>query len=175
MASKAFYYDIDLKKNKVLNAKLHPLSTAERTALVSTLNSNDIGMMVYDTNQKLLYSWDGNQWASVSLTADQLQTLTESYNGLVRSVGVTSTETTKTILLTTEDGTVISGTFNDSYIHTQTIQANQWIVNHNLNKYPAVTVVNNINVEVVGEIVYTSTNQVILTFSQSFTGKAFFT
>lgn len=175
MGNKALYHDIDLKKNKIQNAKLHPLTTAERNALTSSLNSGDIGMMVYDTSLKLLYGWDGNQWVPVGLTADQLVTLTEAYEGLVRSLNVTGTETTKTILLTTEDGAVISGTFNDAYIHTQTILSNQWIVNHNLNKYPSVTVVNNSNIEVVGEVNYTSTNQVILTFSQSFTGKAFFT
>lgn len=173
--SKVLYHDIDLKKNKIENARLQPVTTAERTAMTSSLNSNDIGLLVYDTTLKLLFDWDGNQWKSVGLDAANTTKLTEAYNNIIRSVGVTTTPVDQTITLTTESGSTITTTFNTSYIHTQTIAANQWIVNHNLNKYPKVTIVNDINVEVIGDIVYTNTNQVIISFSIPFVGKAFFT
>ena len=175
MAEKALYHDIDLKKNKIKNVKLHPVTTTERNAMASTLNSNDIGMTVYDTLLKLLYSWDGNQWVSVSLDTVNSSKLTEAYNKMIQGITVTNTPTERTITLTTEDNSTISYTFNDAYVHTQTIPATQWIVNHNLNKYPSVTIVNEINVEVIGDIVYTNTNQVIISFSNAFYGKAFFT
>lgn len=175
MAVKALYHDIDLKKNKILNARMFPLTTTERNALTSSLNSNDIGYLVYDTTLKLLYSWDGNQWVSVGLNSVNTTKLNEAYDNTVRSIGVTNSPTDTTITLTTEDNTQITTSFATSYIHEQTVGANQWIVNHNLNKYPKVTIVNDINVEVIGDIVYTNTNQVIISFSIPFVGKAYFT
>lgn len=175
MSVKALYYDIDLKKNEIKNVRLHPMTTTERNTMTSSLNSNDIGLTVYDTTQKLLYGWDGNQWVSISLDAISSSKLNEAYNGLIEDINVTNTETTRTITLVANNGELISATFNESYIHEQTIPANQWIVNHNLNRYPKVTVVNDINVEVIGDLVYTNTNQVIISFSNPFYGKAYFT
>lgn len=175
MSAKALYYDIDLKKNEIQNVKLHPMTTTERNAMASSLNSNDVGMTVYDTVEKVLYGWDGNQWSAISLDAINTNKLTEAYNGLIDYIETTSTETTRTLTLVTQNNELISVTFNESYIHEQTIPANQWIVNHNLNRYPKVTVVNDINVEVIGDLVYTNTNQVIISFSNPFYGKAYFT
>jgi len=175
MAVKALYHDIDLKKNKILNAKMQPVTTTERIALTSSLNSTDAGMLVYDTTLKLLFSWDGNQWIYISLDPTSLSKITQAYDKMITGITVTGTPTDKTITLTTQDNQTISASFNDSYIHTQTVAATQWIVNHNLNKYPKVTVVNDINVEVVADVVYTNTNQVIISFSDPFFGKAFFT
>ena len=47
-------------------------------------------------------------------------------------------------------------------------------INHNLNKYCSVTVVDENNDVVIGEIHYDSLNQVTLTFTAAFSGKAFF-
>ncbi len=43
-------------------------------------------------------------------------------------------------------------------------------VNHNLNKYPAVSVVDSAGDEVVGQVQYTSTSQVIVSFTYPFSG-----
>lgn len=44
-------------------------------------------------------------------------------------------------------------------------------VNHNLSKYPAVTIFDPSNDGVTGEVEHVSVNQLVLTFSSSFTGK----
>ena len=175
MAKKALYHDIDLKKNKIENVKLHPVTTTERNTMTSSLNSNDIGLTVYDITEKLLYGWDGNQWVAISLNSENTTKLNEAYDGIIEEITTTNTPVSRTITLVTNNNQLISVTFNESYIHDQVIPANQWIVNHNLNKYPKVTIVNDINVEVVGDIVYTNTNQVIISFSNPFYGKAYFT
>jgi hypothetical protein len=46
-------------------------------------------------------------------------------------------------------------------------------INHNLNKYCSVTVVDSNDDVVIGEIHYNSVNQVTLTFTAAFTGKAY--
>lgn len=60
-----------------------------------------------------------------------------------------------------------------SYIHNQIVAAKVWIINHNLDKYPPVSVVDSGGNVVMGDIQYTSPNQCILTFSAMFSGTAY--
>jgi hypothetical protein len=55
---------------------LNRLTTAEKTTLQSLLVAEDIGLMVYDTDIKGLFSWDGTQWISVVNTDAQDLALT---------------------------------------------------------------------------------------------------
>ena len=59
-----------------------------------------------------------------------------------------------------------------NYVHEQTISSNEWVIIHNLNKYPAVTIIDSAGDEVVGEVKYDSTNQITITFVSAFKGKA---
>ena len=61
-----------------------------------------------------------------------------------------------------------------NYVFSQDVAANPWVVNHGLNKYPAVSVVNSALEVVYGDVEYDSLNQVTITFNGSQTGKAFF-
>jgi hypothetical protein len=54
------------------------------------------------------------------------------------------------------------------------VASSVWILEHNLNKYPAVSIVNSANVTVYGDIVYDTLNKVTVTFNAAHTGKAFF-
>ena len=47
-----------------------------------------------------------------------------------------------------------------------------WIIVHNLNKYPAVSVIDSSGSEVIGEVTYDSINQITITFKGAFKGKA---
>ena len=65
------------------------------------------------------------------------------------------------------------GIENDkNYVHNQTTASDTWVINHNLNKYPAVSVIDSANNEVIGDIEYDNTNQVTITFTSAFKGKA---
>ena len=59
------------------------------------------------------------------------------------------------------------------YVFTQSTPAAVWTINHDLSKYPAVSIVDSANDEVIGEVHYTSTSQIVITFSAAFSGKAF--
>lgn len=61
-----------------------------------------------------------------------------------------------------------------NYIHIQSSASNTWVVTHDLNKYPSVTIVDSGNNTVVGEVEYTSLDVVTLRFNASFSGKAYF-
>lgn len=61
----------------------------------------------------------------------------------------------------------------DSFVHIQMVAANEWVITHNLNKYPSVTIVDSANTMVVGGVEYISLNQLKVTFNASFSGKAY--
>jgi hypothetical protein len=67
----------------------------------------------------------------------------------------------------------VTFTAKTAYVHTQTVAAAVWTITHNLGKYPSVSIVDSANDEVIGEVRYTNTNQVVVTFSAAFSGKAF--
>lgn len=55
----------------------------------------------------------------------------------------------------------------------QQIPSNEWIINHDLGKYPSVTVVDSAGTIIVGEVTYLTENSLIINFQASFTGKAY--
>ena len=60
-----------------------------------------------------------------------------------------------------------------TYIHNQGTASNTWVVNHNLEKFPSITVVDSANRVVIGDVIYNSENQLTVTFNGSFSGKAY--
>lgn len=60
-----------------------------------------------------------------------------------------------------------------SFEHTESPASALWTITHNLNKYPSVTVVDSANDEVEGNVNHISRNQLTITFSAAFSGKAF--
>ena len=60
-----------------------------------------------------------------------------------------------------------------TFIFNQAVAATTWNVNHNLGKFPSITVIDTANTVVTGEYKYTDNNNVTLTFSAGFAGKAY--
>lgn len=61
----------------------------------------------------------------------------------------------------------------DYYVHDQQQSSSSWVVNHNLNKFASVNIVDTANSEVIGEVTYNSANQLTITFSAPISGKAY--
>jgi len=59
-----------------------------------------------------------------------------------------------------------------NYTHQQTDASAEWVIVHNLNKYPAVSIIDSAGEEVEGNVHYDSTNQVTITFVGAFKGTA---
>lgn len=78
MAAKNFYVNIDGQKvNIIKDFRLNPLTTAQRTTLGTTLNSNHTGLQCYDTDENVNYFWNGSAWGgAVAPVAGMMQ-----YNG----------------------------------------------------------------------------------------------
>ena len=59
------------------------------------------------------------------------------------------------------------------YTHEQVVASSLWIVNHNLNKYPSVTVVDSANTLLLTPYEYINNNTVHIEFNGPFAGKAY--
>lgn len=59
------------------------------------------------------------------------------------------------------------------YVHNQVSAQSTWVVQHNLNKKPSVTVVDSSENVVIGDIEYVNNNQLNITFNGALSGKAY--
>ncbi len=60
-----------------------------------------------------------------------------------------------------------------TYIFNQGSPTTTWTINHNLNKYPSITVVDSGGTTVVGSYTYNNANTIVLTFTVAFGGRAY--
>lgn len=83
------------------------------------------------------------------------------------------------VLVSQADGTlifedissVVSGDKHFTFV--QTLPSASWVIQHNLGKFPSITVVDTANTVVYGEYIFNSINQTTLNFSSAFAGKAY--
>jgi len=94
----------------------------------------------------------------------------------VLTVGTVTTGTAAVTIT----GTAPSQTLNfvlpmaSQYVHVQSASASTWTISHNLGFFPSVSVVDNGGNLVIGDVLYITENQVSISFSASFGGKAYF-
>jgi len=67
---------------------------------------------------------------------------------------------------------------NITYTHNQSSTSDTWVVNHNLHRFPSVTVIDSGNTIVQGSVTYNSNKKLTITFfsggsALSFSGKAY--
>jgi hypothetical protein len=60
-----------------------------------------------------------------------------------------------------------------NFVYTQSVAAAVWYVQHDLDKFPSVSVVSDDNIQVFGEVEYVDDNNLIITFNGAFSGKAY--
>lgn len=70
---------------------------------------------------------------------------------------------------------ITADVINDkNFVYTQATPSARWEIAHNLEKRPSISVVDSAGTEVTGEYTHVDDNNVILTFSGAFAGKAYF-
>ena len=77
------------------------------------------------------------------------------------------------VLSSTVTGTQWVAAPGATFTFTQAVPSNTWVIVHSLNKFPSVTAVSTANQVAIGDVVYNSTNQLTITFSAGFAGKAY--
>ena len=58
------------------------------------------------------------------------------------------------------------------FLFTQGTPAVEWVINHNMDCHPSVSVIDSSNNQVEGSVFYNSLNRVTLTFTAPFSGRA---
>lgn len=67
----------------------------------------------------------------------------------------------------------LSGLSSPSLVFDQAVASSNWTITHNLNTYPSVTVVDSSGNVVIGAVTYVNANQITITFTSAFSGKAY--
>lgn len=69
--------------------------------------------------------------------------------------------------------TIKRGGADKTYVHTQVSIADVWIVTHNLNKKPSVSIIDRDGVVVLADILYNDDNTLTITFGSPTAGHAY--
>lgn len=118
-------------------------------------------MAVKEYNKNTTYFPEGNPGEDGCIPA--VPPFVDQYIGRMRIVTSVNGKT----------GDVILNLGDSTYIHQQTVANATWVITHNLDKYPSVTVVDSAGSVVIGDVQYVSRNQIILTFRGAFSGTAY--
>lgn len=76
-------------------------------------------------------------------------------------------------------GPKTSGSWGDpvnlggTYVHTQDVASDTWVINHNLDYYPNIEIVDSAGNDVVGNYQFVNANTLVATFTDPFAGKAY--
>lgn len=62
---------------------------------------------------------------------------------------------------------------DQTYVHTQNVASDIWTIVHNLDRYPSVTVVDSAGSVVIGDVLYSDNNTIVLGFQGAFSGNAY--
>lgn len=67
---------------------------------------------------------------------------------------------------------------NITYVYTQNGASNTWVIDHNLGRFPSVTVIDSGDTVVIGSVVYNTINRITIRFfaggsAVAFSGKAY--
>lgn len=60
-----------------------------------------------------------------------------------------------------------------SFVFIQDVPRREWVIVHNLNRKPAVTIVDSANNVVVGDVTYVDDTTIVVTFSGEFSGRCY--
>ena len=141
---------------------------------VTELNGqNVVGFLDYIKTKNILIG-QGNQISQFGHYT--LNTYTVDTNPLYYKGGLTYIGGNGTIV-DEQQYTLIHFDISDSedktFTFTQGVPSATWVVTHNLNKFPSVSVVDTADTSGFGAVTYDSANQLTITFSGGFAGKAY--
>lgn len=72
-----------------------------------------------------------------------------------------------------QDYVQLEGTGDKNYVHSQLLASNTWRIEHNLKKFPSVTIFDSSGEEVYGDIQYETNDVVVINFNGEIAGKAY--
>lgn len=167
---KIFYSEVSLANNELLDVRIENKTTLQRLAM--SLGAPHTGLAVWDINLEALFIWQDDHWVKINASLTEINNWNQAYDDSVIDFSVSQgTDTVFTIQR--RNSANLSVTYHSGYIHNQGSPSDTWIVTHNLNKNPSITIVDSSGAEVEGAVTINSLNQITITFCGSFSGKAY--
>ena len=93
--------------------------------------------------------------------------------GLTYVTGNGTLENTKDYFISLLQYDVNAASGDKTEVFTQGTAAATWVIDHSLNKFASVTIVDSAEQTVIGNVVYNSNSQITVTFNNPFSCKAF--
>lgn len=169
------YVDEQTTLQDLLNEKLEATDIKAGTNISVSTSGNEVTInATVPTPASLIDSLNTQTAGQGALDAHQGYVL----KGMIPSVIDDVTSQSTTAALSANQGYLlkqsIDGKVSDkNFVFNQTdVASDTWVITHNLNKYPSVTVLDSSKNEVVGEVTYTNENQLTIKFSGAFKGSA---
>jgi len=123
-----------------------------------------LGEMGFDTTNRQIRVGDGTTpWNSLEILSSGPATGISYNNSLSGLVATTAQQAIDELSL-------IKATFHK---HEQQVASNEWIITHNLGKLPSVTIIDSADSIVIGDVFFLNLNQVKISFTGAFSGKAY--
>lgn len=172
------YYDVSLSTWVSLGTNPPPQIEGNIKLRIRVVTLSVLNLASFDLVTRTIVA-NYFQSLSINVGSDELLTL-EVTNGVpnkkqiwqsTRGKGSSSLITDADVLLIS-DNTSLSSDAN--FVHNQILSSTSWTVNHGLNKYPSVILIDNDGYEFDAIIRHVDTNNVIITVSPATSGKAIF-
>lgn len=139
----------------------------------TNLSNNDIYNYLEELRTKDGVMYVFNSSNSTQFGIYRVQTV-NIFSGDVIELNVDVLSSNGTI--TQDDVAVISvlyGENDKTYVHTQSAASDTWTVTHGLAKFPSVTIVDDQDNIIYGDVTYTNQNELVVSFSISVSGKVY--
>ena len=104
------------------------------------------------------------------ITVDVPKTVVVSGNE-IQVVEISASEDVVSVLTVGQQGP--AGPGQQTYVHDQASPSSTWVVNHALDRYPSVSVVDSAGNTIICDAQYASVNSLSITFSAAFAGRAY--
>jgi len=119
-----------------------------------------------------------NNFIVAEVVALSANTVYTDYNDITLNVlygnGTVNKDAFYAIAIYPEDGnSIIPGTGDLDYTHSQTSASTEWVINHNLGKYASIQTYNDAGVRIYGRETQNSVNKITVAFGAAITGKAY--
>jgi len=79
----------------------------------------------------------------------------------------------KVFLTSLDKQNLLDSLTKENYIHNQIMASSVWTINHTLNKFPSINIVDSAGSLVIGDVAYTSLSQIVVSFTAPFSGIAY--
>lgn len=121
----------------------------------------------------ILSGYSNVQWGDITGNISNQTDLQAALNSKQNNITLTTTGSEG-------PATLVGSTLNipdysevSTFIYVQAVPSVLWTIEHNLNKFPSVSVVNINNVLMYGQVTYIDENNLTIEFSAGFSGKAY--